>query len=155
MDSFRSRRQIDVIAATNPIRIIDEPQSVEGASTKERLKEFKPLMTLRYSATHKKDSLYNLVYRLDAFEAYNKCLVKKIAVKGISVSGTTATESYLYLEKINLSGDHPPTATLEFELKGASGVRKASRNIREGIIYMNNLVDWMNTKDIQFHVLMG
>ncbi len=132
LDSFRSRRPIDVIAATNPVLIIDEPQSVEGAATKERLKEFKPLMTLRYSATHKKDSIYNLIYRLDALEAYNKRLVKKIAVKGISVSGTTATESYLYLEKINLSGDRPPTATLEFEIKGASGIRKASRVIREG-----------------------
>ncbi|MEI6155295.1 MAG: DEAD/DEAH box helicase family protein, partial [Deltaproteobacteria bacterium] len=132
MDSFRSRRPIDVIAATNPILIIDEPQSVEGTATKQRLKEFKPLMTLRYSATHKKDSIYNMIYRLDALEAYNKRLVKKIAVKGISVSGTTATESYLYLEKINLSGDRPPTATLEFEIKGVSGIRKASRVIREG-----------------------
>jgi len=73
-----------------------------------------------------------MVYRLDALEAYNKRLVKKIAVKGISVTGTTATESYLYLEKINLSGDQPPTATLEFEIKGANGIRKASRIIREG-----------------------
>ncbi|MDD4518807.1 MAG: DEAD/DEAH box helicase family protein, partial [Limnochordia bacterium] len=132
LDSFRSRRPIDVIAATNPILIIDEPQSVEGKATKERLKEFNPLMTLRYSATHRKDSIYNMVYRLDALEAYNKRLVKKIAVKGISVTGTTATESYLYLEKINLSGDRPPTATLEFEIKGAQSVRKATRVVREG-----------------------
>jgi len=132
LDSFRSRRPIDVIAATNPILIIDEPQSVEGTATKERLKDFKPLMTLRYSATHKKDSIYNLIYRLDALEAYNKRLVKKIAVKGISVTGTTATESYLYLEKINLSGDHSPTAKLEFEVKRVNGVRKTSRVIREG-----------------------
>ncbi|MDD3939232.1 MAG: DEAD/DEAH box helicase family protein [Tissierellia bacterium] len=132
LDSFRSRRPIDVIAATNPILIIDEPQSVEGAATKERLKEFNPLITLRYSATHRKDSIYNMVYRLDAIEAYNKHLVKKISVKGISVTGTTGTESYLYLEKINLSGDRPPTATLEFEVKGAKGVRKVSRIVREG-----------------------
>lgn len=132
LDSFRSRKPIDVLAATNPILIIDEPQSVEGKATKERLKEFNPLFTLRYSATHKKDSIYNLVYRLDALEAYNKRLVKKIAVKGISVSGTTATEGYLYLERINLSGDRPPTATLEFEVKGKSALRKASRVIREG-----------------------
>ena len=127
LDAFRSRRPIDVIAATNPILIIDEPQSVEGKATKERLKEFNPLMTLRYSATHKKDSIYNMVYRLDALEAYNKRLVKKIAVKGISVTGSTATEGYLYLEKINLSGDRPPTATLEYEVRGAKGVRKVTR----------------------------
>jgi type III restriction enzyme len=131
LDSFRSRRPIDVIAATNPIVIIDEPQSVEGASTKERLKEFNPLMTLRYSATHKKDAIYNLVYRLDALEAYNKRLVKKIAVKGIAITGTTGTEGYLYLENINLSGDRPPTATLEFEYKGKNGIRKVSRVVRE------------------------
>ncbi|HWQ89964.1 MAG TPA: DEAD/DEAH box helicase family protein, partial [Desulfitobacteriaceae bacterium] len=132
LDSFRSRRPIDVIAATNPILIIDEPQSVEGAATKERLKEFQPLMTLRYSATHKKDSIYNLVYRLDALEAYNKRLVKKIAVKGISVTGTTAIENYLYLENINLSGDRPPSASLEFEVKGAKAPRKVTKIIREG-----------------------
>mgnify|MGYP000919446215 CR=1 FL=1 len=132
LDSFRSRRPIDIIAAMNPILIIDEPQSVEGAATKERLKEFNPLMTLRYSATHKKDSIYNLVYRLDALEAYNKKLVKKIAVKGISIIGTTATESYLYLEKINLSSDKPPTASLEFEIKGRNGIRKSTRIVREG-----------------------
>ena len=132
LDSFRSRRPIDVIAATNPILIIDEPQSVEGSATRERLKEFNPLMTLRYSATHKKEAIYNMVYRLDAMEAYNKRLVKKIAVKGISVSGSTATDSYLYLEKINLSGGKHPTATLEFEKKGAKVIRKATRIIKEG-----------------------
>ena len=132
LDGFRSRRPIDVVAATNPILIIDEPQSVEGAVTRERLKEFRPLFTLRYSATHKKDSLYNMVYRLDAMEAYNKKLVKKIAVKGISVAGTTATNGYLYLEGVNLSRDQPPTATLEFEIKGANAVRKTTRRVSEG-----------------------
>ncbi|WP_367356495.1 DEAD/DEAH box helicase family protein, partial [Mesotoga sp.] len=129
LDSFRSRRPIDVIAATNPILIIDEPQSVEGAATAERLKDFNPLMTLRYSATHKKE--YNLVYRLDAMEAYNKKLVKKISVKGITVSGTTGTEGYLYLEKINVFPNKAPTATLEFEMRGATAVRKVSRNVKE------------------------
>lgn len=89
LDDFRSRRPIDIIAKTNPILIIDEPQSVEGKQTKERLREFHPLMTLRYSATHKDDSIYNMIYRLDAMEAYNKRLVKKIAVKGITESGST------------------------------------------------------------------
>ena len=85
LDEFRSRRPIDIIAKTNPILIIDEPQSVEGKQTRERLKEFHPLLTLRYSATHKSDSIYNMVFRLDAMEAYNRRLVKKIAVKGIKV----------------------------------------------------------------------
>lgn len=130
LDEFRSRKPIDILAKTNPILIIDEPQSVEGAATKERLKEFTPLFTLRYSATHKKDSVYNMVYRLDAMEAYNKKLVKKIAVKGISVTGSTATEGYVYLEGINLSKGNP-TATIEFDIKGANGVRKATRIVGE------------------------
>ncbi|HBY04502.1 MAG TPA: restriction endonuclease subunit R [Desulfotomaculum sp.] len=130
LDEFRSRKPIDILAKTNPILVIDEPQSVEGAATKERLKEFNPLVTLRYSATHKKDSVYNMIYRLDAMEAYNKKLVKKIAVKGVSVAGSTATEGYVYLESINLSKGNP-TATIEFDVKGARGVRKSTRIVGE------------------------
>ena len=137
LDEFRSRRPIDILAKTNPIMIIDEPQSVEGKVTKERLKEFTPLMTLRYSATHRADSIYNMIYRLDALEAYNKRLVKKIAVKGISVSGSTATEGYVYIQSINLSKGNP-TATLEFDIAGKSGVRKATRTVGEGYNLYDN-----------------
>ena len=140
LDEFRSRRPIDIIAKTNPILIIDEPQSVEGKQTKENLKQFNPMITLRYSATHKSDSIYNMVYRLDAMEAYNKRLVKKIAVKGITETGSTATNSYLYLESINLSKGNP-TATLQFEVKMASGApKKKSRIVTEG----DNLYDYSN-----------
>ena len=136
LDEFRSRRPIDIIARTNPILIIDEPQSVEGKQTRERLKEFNPLFTLRYSATHRSDSIYNMVYRLDAMDAYNKKLVKKIAVKGITESGSTATDGYVYLEGINLS-KADPTATIQFDYMGKSGLRKISRKV--GIGY--NLYD--------------
>lgn len=137
LDEFRSRRPIDIIAKTNPIMIIDEPQSVEGKQTKENLKQFNPLMTLRYSATHKSDSIYNMIYRLDAMEAYNKRLVKKIAVKGITESGSTATESYIYLESINLS-KAAPTATIQFDMKGANGIRKITRTVSEGYNLYDN-----------------
>lgn len=137
LDEFRSRRPIDIIAKTNPILIIDEPQSVEGKQTKENLKQFNPLMTLRYSATHKSDSIYNMVYRLDAMEAYNKRLVKKIAVKGIAESGSTATESYVYLESINLSKS-APTATIQFDMKGVAGIRKITRTVSEGYNLYDN-----------------
>ena len=137
LDEFRSRRPIDIIAKTNPILIIDEPQSVEGKQTKERLKEFCPLFTLRYSATHKSDSIYNMVYRLDAMEAYNKRLVKKIAVKGITETGSTATDSYVYLESLNLS-KKDPTATIQFDMKGASGIRKVSRTVGIGFNLYDN-----------------
>lgn len=137
LDEFRSRRPIDIIAKTNPIMIIDEPQSVEGKQTKENLKQFDPLMTLRYSATHKSDSIYNMIYRLDAMEAYNKRLVKKIAVKGITESGSTATESYIYLESINLS-KAAPTATIQFDFKGVTGIRKITRTVSEGYNLYDN-----------------
>ena len=140
LDEFRSRRPIDIIAKTNPILIIDEPQSVEGKQTRERLKEFNPLFTLRYSATHKSDSIYNMVYRLDAMEAYNKKLVKKIAVKGITESGSTATDGYVYLEGINLS-KADPTATIQFDYMGRSGLRKVSRKVGIGYNLYDNSGD--------------
>jgi type III restriction enzyme len=139
LDEFRSRRPIDIVAKTNPVLIIDEPQSVEGKQTKERLREFHPLLTLRYSATHKSDSIYNMIYRLDAMEAYNKRLVKKIAVKGIAESGSTATESYVYLQSINLS-KADPTATIQFDYKGTSGIRKVTKTVSIGF----NLYDQSN-----------
>src|SRR5574344_3090626 len=146
LDEFRSRRPIDIIAKTNPILIIDEPQSVEGKATKERLKEFAPLVTLRYSATHKADSLYNMLYRVDAIEAYNKRLVKKIAVKGISVSGSTATEGYVYVQSINLSKGNP-TATIEFDIKNKTGFSPKTRVVTEGYSLFDNSGELAEYKD--------
>jgi type III restriction enzyme len=146
LDEFRSRRPIDIIANTNPIIIIDEPQSVEGKQTKENLKAFNPLMTLRYSATHKSDSIYNMIYRLDAIDAYNKRLVKKIAVKGISETGTSATDSYVYLESINLS-QKAPSATIQFDVKGASGIKKKSVKAGIGFSLYDNSGELSEYKD--------
>jgi len=135
LDSFRSRRPIDVIAATNPILIIDEPQSVLGVdkknATREKLREFKPLFTLLYSATHRAGDIVNMVYRLDAMDAYNKKLVKKISVKGIEQKGTTATNGYLYLESIVLSEGNPK-ARIGFDKKGASSVRPVTQLVGDG-----------------------
>lgn len=131
LDEFQSRRPIDVIAQTNPILIIDEPQSVEGRQTRERLREFRPMLTLRYSATHRADSVYNMVYRLDAQDAYNQRLVKRIAVKGISETGSSSTDGYVYLQGINLS-KAAPTATIQFDTSGGAGVRKKTATVTEG-----------------------
>lgn len=135
LDSFRSRRPIDVIASTNPILIIDEPQSVLGAdkknATRQKLKEFKPLFTLLYSATHRADDIVNMVYRLDAMDAYNKKLVKKISVKGIEQKGTTATNGYLYLESIVLSEGNPQ-ARIGYDKKGASSVKQVTELVSDG-----------------------
>lgn len=124
LDSFRSRRPIDVIAAVNPIVIVDEPQSVIGSAsgknvTRDALGKFNPLFYINYSATHREN--FNMVYRLDAVDAYQKQLVKKITVKGISILGTTATNGYLYLQRINVFPNKSPSATVVFEYNAASG----------------------------------
>ncbi len=125
LDDFQSRRPIDVIAKNRPILILDEPQKMEGKATTEKLKEFSPLMILRYSATHKTE--HNKVYRLDAIDAYNQKLVKKIAVRGISVKGLAGTNAYLYLESIRVSPDKAPEAVLEMELKQKAGIKRVRR----------------------------
>lgn len=131
LDQFGTRRPIEIIAQTNPILIIDEPQSVEGKKTLESMQEFNPLFTLRYSATHKVE--YNKIYRLDALDAYNKRLVKKIQVKGVNLKGSTGTTGYLYLEHISLSTTKPPFAVVEFEQRSQSGIiKKVRRKLNEG-----------------------
>lgn len=120
-DEFGSRRPIDILAKTNPIMIIDEPQSVLGANrgnkTRKGIKLFNPLMLLRYSATHRE--VLNMVYRLDAIDAYNKRLVKKIQVKGISQKGNSATSGYLYLEEVVIRKDRAPKARISLDIKSA------------------------------------
>ena len=128
-DDFRSRRPIDVLAQTNPIIIIDEPQRAAGAATAKALKQFKPLFTLRYSATHRE--VLNMVYRLDAIDAYNQHLVKKIEVKGIHQLGSTATNSYVYLEEIVISKGNPQ-ARLRFDIGTTSSTKQVTRLVSEG-----------------------
>lgn len=134
LDSFRSRRPVDVIAATKPIIIVDEPQSVLGTDksanvTRESIAKFNPLFFLNYSATHRED--FNKVFRLDAVDAYQKQLVKKITVKGITVKGSTATNGYLYLQKINTYPNKKPTATVvfEFDAKSGGGITRKTRTL--------------------------
>ncbi len=130
LDDFNSRKPIDVLAGTNPILIIDEPQSVEGKKTKEALELFRPLFTIRYSATHKEE--YNKVYRLDALDAYNLKLVKKITVKGITTKGGGGQSAYLYAEGIDVSDVRAPVARLEYEVKRRSGLGRKTSVVRAG-----------------------
>lgn len=129
LDDFQSRRPIDVISNNQPILILDEPQKMEGAKTLEALKKFSPLMILRYSATHRKT--HNKIHRLDALDAYNQKLVKKIAVRGVSVKGLSGANPYLYLEAIEIS-KKDPVARIEIEVRQKKGIKRVTRKLELG-----------------------
>lgn len=129
-DEFGSRRPIDVIKANRPIIILDEPQKMGGDVTQKALKNFNPLFALNYSATHAKR--HNLVYVLDALDAFNKRLVKKIEVKGFEVKNFRGTDSYLYLEQIVLSSIKPPMAKIELEIAYNKSINRETRILGVG-----------------------
>lgn len=131
LDEMQSEKPIDIIKRARPILIIDEPQRF-GETAESMLGEFNPLFITRYSATHKKD--YNKIYRLDAIDAYNQKLVKKIKVKGIEVKGNSGTNSYLFLDRIHVSHNSYPEATvqMEIEMKNVGGIKKVLKRIKEG-----------------------
>lgn len=129
-DEFRTRRPIDVIKANRPIIILDEPQKMGGPVTQKALKNFNPLFSLNYSATHAKH--HNLIYVLDALDAFNKRLVKKIEVKGFEVKNFRGTDSYLYLEQIILSPKKPPVAKIELEIGYSKSINRETRILGVG-----------------------
>ena len=125
LDEFGSRKPIDVIAANRPIVILDEPQKMGGKKTQESLKEFNPLFTLNYSATHKEH--HDLIYVLDALDAYKMKLVKKIEVKGFDIKNLRGTDGYLFLEDIVISPKKPPMARMEFEIGYEKSIKRVIR----------------------------
>lgn len=124
-DSFGSRRPIDVISANRPIVILDEPQKLGGDATQSSIKLFNPLFALHYSATHK--DVHNLVYVLDALDAYRKKLVKKIEVKGFELRNLRGTDGFVYLSQILLNPKKPPIARMTFEINYAKGINRETR----------------------------
>ncbi|MCM8833502.1 MAG: DEAD/DEAH box helicase family protein [Candidatus Omnitrophica bacterium] len=90
-------KPIEIIQKTNPILILDEPQKMGGEATQWGIEQLNPLFILRYSATHK--DIYNLVYKLTPYDAYNLGLVKKIEVLSITEEGEPTTKKII-LEKI-------------------------------------------------------
>lgn len=129
-DEFGSRRPIDVIKANRPIIILDKPQKMGGDVTQKALKNFNPLFSLNYSATHAKQ--HNLIYVLDALDAFNKKLVKRIEVKGFEIKNLRGTDSYLYLEQIVLSSKKPPMAKIELEIKYNKSINRETRILGVG-----------------------
>ena len=140
-DTFGSRKPIDVISANRPIIILDEPQKMGGAATQTALGHFKPLFTLNYSATHKE--VHNPIYVLDALDAYNQKLVKKIEVVGFELKNLKGTDSYIYLEDIILSKTEAPKARLDFEVKHANNIKRELKNVGVGddLFYLSNQLE--------------
>jgi len=119
LDDFQSRRPIDVIRANRPIVIIDEPQKMGADKSLKALAEFNALMILRYSATHRIE--HTKIHRLDAVDAYNQKLVKRIAVRGITVKGLAGSTAYLYLDGIEVKKGQQPAARIELEVQTKGG----------------------------------
>lgn len=130
LDDFGSRRPIDVIQANRPILILDEPQKMGGDKTQKALANFNPLFCLNYSATHAQH--HNLVYVLDAVDAFNKRLVKKIEVKGFELKNFRGTDKYLYLENILISPKKPPMAKIELEISYQKSFNRETRILGVG-----------------------
>jgi type III restriction enzyme len=131
LDDFQSRRPIDVISANRPIVVIDEPQKIGAAKSLEALARFNALMVLRYSATHKVE--HNKVHRLDAVDAYNQKLVKKIAVRGITVKGLAGSSAYLYLDGIEIAKGPKPFARVELEIQTKAGpIKRKLKRVSAG-----------------------
>ncbi|MBU1976751.1 MAG: DEAD/DEAH box helicase family protein [Nanoarchaeota archaeon] len=100
-EDFEDNPPIYSIQQTNPIVIIDEPQSVDNTDkAKEAIKSLNPLFVLRYSATHK--NTYNLMYRLGPVEAHDHKLVKTIEV--LSIQDDKSDKAYVQLIKVSKSG---------------------------------------------------
>ena len=140
-DEFGSRRPINVIKANRPIIILDEPQKMGGEVTQKALKNFNPLFSLNYSATHVKQ--HNMVYVLDALDAFNKRLVKKIEVKGFEVKNFRGTDSYLYLEQIVLSSKKPPMARIEMEIGYNKSINRETRvlGVADDLYYVSQQME--------------
>jgi type III restriction enzyme len=124
-------KPIDLIRATRPILIVDEPQSVDGGLEgrgKKALDRMNPLCTLRYSATHA--DKYHMVYRLDAVDAYEKKLVKQIEVAAATIEGANNKPFLRLLAVSNKRGTI--TAKVELDVETKSGVHRTEMSVQDG-----------------------
>jgi len=124
-------KPIDLVRATRPILIVDEPQSVDGGIDgrgKKAMARMHPLCTLRYSATHV--DKHNMVYRLDAVDAYEQKLVKQIEVASATVE-QGFNKPYVKLQSVsNKRG--VVTATVELDALRAGAVRRVDVTVQDG-----------------------
>ena len=129
-DRMTGNRPIEFIQATNPIVIIDEPQSVDTTSkSKEAIASLNPLCTLRYSATHV--DKYHMMYKLDSVDAYQRKLVKQIEVSGIEVKDSH-NKAFIRLLKVD-NRKSPIIAQIEIDAMQRGGdVKRVKKTIRRG-----------------------
>ena len=124
-------KPIDLIKATRPILIVDEPQSVDGGLSgagKMALDTMNPLCTLRYSATHA--DKHHMIYRLDAVDAYEKRLVKQIEVASATVEDAF-NKPFVRLVKVeNKRG--MISARVELDMQTAAGVKRQEITVIDG-----------------------
>lgn len=137
-DKFGTIPPIEVIAKTHPILILDEPQKLSGKITQKSMTQFNPLFSINYSATHK--DKHNMVYVLDALDAYNQKLVKKIEVKGLEMKNLKGIDSYLYCEEIETSPTQQPRVRLEFEVQQANSIKRVRKLLgkRDSLYALSN-----------------
>jgi len=124
-------KPIDLVRATNPIIIVDEPQSVDGGMTgrgKEALEAMNPLCTLRYSATHV--DKHHMVYRLDAVDAYERELVKQIEVAALEVEGGHNKPYVKLISTENKRGSI--TAKIEADIVSGGKVKRQIFTVEDG-----------------------
>lgn len=137
-DEYGTNRPSDLIKATKPIIIIDEPQKITSETEKIINDEFNPSFILRYSATHKKDKEYNKLYSLNAVDAYNQKLVKKIEVIGLEIVNDKSEGSYIYVSEIS-ADKKGPYAKIEFETSINGNIKKITKNVTLGYdLYVNS-----------------
>ena len=130
-DKFGEYRPIDLIAAVQPIVIIDEPQSVDNTeNAKDAIKNLNPLFILRYSATHRET--YNQLYKLDAIDAYNQKLVKQIEVASIEDADFIALDNKPYIKVVEINAKLE--LSLELDTQDAKGkiIRKIIKKVTKG-----------------------
>jgi len=125
-DQMQGEQPISYIQKTNPIMILDEPQNMEGEATQEKLKNFKALFKLRYSATHR--DLHNLMYRLTPYDAYQLGLVKKIEVYSIVDDSDNISTAYIDLINVT-SAKSTIKAKVEVLFKDSQGNIKKKKII--------------------------
>ena len=130
-DKMSGRRPIEYVQATNPVVIIDEPQSVDTTlKAKHAIKTLNPLFCLRYSATH--INPYNLLYRLDPIRAYDMRLVKQIEVSSIR-SEDNFNESFIRIDSIGYAKDAKvPHAKATIHVDTPTGPRGKRITLRQG-----------------------